>query len=102
VSLDIKRSELEERGIRGQLLQLELEKRRGALIPIEEAQAEGAAVGRVLRAALRALPPRVALIIEGLCAGDEAVRAAKIQAVIEDEVELMLASLNRFRFVRTE
>jgi hypothetical protein len=74
----------------------------GELVAREDVIADARAACNAIRAALLALPSRVALQVEALAASEVEIRAARIEALIADEVNQVLVQLNSSRFARGE
>lgn len=99
VTLDIREQELATKKGRAALLELELQRARGELVPIAEVMADARTAGAVVRERLIALPGRLALVLEALCARQGGPpRATAIEAVLADEVNAVLDALHGTRF----
>lgn len=91
-------AELRRKEADTQLKELKLRRESGALVERATVRQEAQAVCTAVRSTLLALPARVALQIEQLIASTSgALRASKVQRLIEDEVNLALEALHEGR-----
>lgn len=95
---DLLRAQLRERLAKAEARELELRREREELVDVAEVRADALKAAEVIRTGLLALPSRVALQVEALIAKDPGTRAARIEALIQDEVNEVLVVLNRTRF----
>lgn len=100
LAVNSKQAQLRERKAKIALLELDLAKKRGEVVPLDEIRADAAATCAGIRTRLLSLGPRVALALEALCARPTTgPRAPAIQAVIDDEINVILTGLHSSRFV---
>jgi hypothetical protein len=91
-----------EREAKAELRVLEAKHARGEFLLRSEVEEAGRAIGETIRAALLALPQRVALQVEHLAAGPRGARAPAIEALVADEVNAILAALHGTRYAAEE
>lgn len=92
------RAQVCEREAKAEQRELELRERRGDLVDVVLVQADARAACEIIRSKLLALPGRVALQVEALVAGEPDARAARIEALIADEVNVALEALHKTKF----
>jgi hypothetical protein len=83
-----------EREAKAELRVLEAKHARGEYVLRAEVETTGRQIGEQVRAALLALPARVALQVENLAAQPRGARAPAIEALIADEVNHVLEALH--------
>lgn len=94
-------AQVHEREAKAELLQLKAAHQRGDYVRLDDVVADARGAAETIRAALLALPGRVALQVEALAArADGTARAPQIEALIADEVNEILVALQGARYTR--
>lgn len=101
LATDIRTAELAKKQADARLADLRYQRERGEVVAIEEVQADARAACEEIRTRLLSLGPRVALVIESLCARPGGPpRAAAVQSLIDDEINAVLTALHATKFGR--
>ena len=77
--------------IKTQLVELELKIKQGKLLPLEDVQADAAAVGEELRGKLLSIPSRISVLCEGRT-------AREIEEIVENAITSALVTLRQSGF----
>lgn len=94
---ELLRAQIRERRAKAALARMQVELARSDVIPRAEVVADATRAASEIRTSLRSLGSRVALRLECDCR-----KAAEVQAIIDREINTVLAVLNRTRFAPPE
>ncbi len=94
---ELQQAQLRERIAKAKQRELEVEREAGRFVAVAEVEKDARKTAEEIRGRMLAIPARLALSLEALCAKG-APKAAALEALLADEINAVLAALQRSRF----